>query len=76
MRTQGWWLNVAKKNERGTYTHYCSVWLGDNRVGIEEKRKAREIKRAFNTPETIVFETWNFTLSEEWISGKEHEIGA
>ena len=79
MRTQGWWLNVAKRPNRlrggtGAYTHYCSIWLGDNRVGEEEKQKAAAIKTAFQTPEDILYETWNFTLTEEWISGKEHPL--
>ena len=77
MRTQGWWMNVSRRHvENGKltgYRHYCSIWLGDNRTGQEEKAKAKEVKRAFQSEFGV---DWKFNLSEEWISGKEHEIGA
>jgi hypothetical protein len=74
MRTQGWWLNVAKEipGLPKRYSHYCSIWLGDNRVGEEEKKKAVFLSEQIAGDDKAG--TWNFTLSEEWISGKDHQI--
>lgn len=70
MRTQGWWLNVAKyhSSKRDRASHYISIWLGDNRVGTDEKMKAVHMKELFPASH------YHLTLSEEWISGKDHEI--
>lgn len=75
MRTQGWWLNVAKRRSQtdSRTLHYCSIWLGDNRVGIEERQKADNIVRIMRH-DPIEGNLFVFSFSEEWLSGRSHEI--
>ncbi len=79
----GWHLNVAKLRDNLTaheiewrktypdsgYSHYCSIFLGDERVETEPVKRARDIIKRF--PES---EGFKCRLTAWWSSGRQYDL--